>query len=76
MTATSVMTPTAVTRSWNTVQRVAVLLFALIVLSGLAFVAGRASAPSHTQSTITPTAINLPASGGELAGRCHINRPC
>ena len=76
MTATSVITPTAATRSWKSVQRVAVLLFALIVLSGLAFVAGRASAPSHSAPTIAPSTINLPASGEEIIGRCRINRPC
>ena len=76
MTATSVITPTAATRSWKSVQRLAVLLFALIVLSGLAFVAGRASASSHSQPAIAPSAITLPASGGETFGRCPINRPC
>ncbi len=74
MTATSVMTPTVVTRSWKSTQRVAVMLFALIVFSVAAFVAGRASAPSHHAPTIAP--ISAPFSTGETSGRCQINRPC
>ena len=75
MTATSVITPTAVTRSWKSMQRVFVLVLALIVFSALAFVAGRASAPSHTAPAIAP-ATAVSSSAGELSGRCKINRPC
>ena len=74
MTATSVVTPTAVARSWKSVQRVVVLLFALVLFSALAFVAGRASAPSHATPTIAPASVSVPA--GEVSGRCPINRPC
>jgi hypothetical protein len=74
MTATSVVTPNAVTRSWKSVQRVAVMVFALVLFSALAFVAGRASAPSHSTPTIAPATVSFPA--GEVSGRCPINRPC
>jgi len=75
MTATSVVTPTAMTRSWKSMQTVFVLVLALIVFSALAFVAGRASAPSHTAPAIAPaSAVSSPA--GEVSGRCKINQPC
>ena len=41
MTATSVLTPTSVTRSWTAVQRTVAVLFAIAVFVAIAFAAGR-----------------------------------
>jgi hypothetical protein len=76
MTATSVMTPTIGTRSWKTMQLVAMVAVAVVVFSVFAFVAGRASVDARRVIVPVPAAAVSPT-GGELdAGRCPIGRPC
>jgi hypothetical protein len=70
MTATSVLTPTALTRSWTTVQRAAVALFMVAVFVALAFTAGRASVDTHAGSSVIAPS---PSAATEL--RCRVG-PC
>jgi hypothetical protein len=73
------MTPSVTTRSWKTIQRVAAIVFAVVVFSTLAFVVGRASAGDTHAPTVAPAAVPaaLAVTGGEAdAGRCPIGRAC
>ena len=76
MTAASVLTPTVVTRSWKTMQRIATVVFVIVLFSVLAFAAGRASV--HARHTSPPAVSSV--SGSESAGgadRCLLrSRPC
>jgi len=73
MTATSVMTPTVATRSWNTLQRVAAIVVMLVVFSVLAFSVGRATAhTTHAPTVFAPASVASP----EPALRCAVNHPC
>ncbi len=77
MTATSVLTPTALTRSWTAVQRAAVLMFVVAVFVALAFTAGRASVDAHPgSSVIAPPSLSVPAPSAAGEFRCRIGRPC
>jgi hypothetical protein len=75
MTATSVLSPTAATRSWYAVQRTVAMLFVVAVFATLAFTAGRASVHVHRDSpVITPPVLSVPAPAD--AYRCYSGRPC
>jgi hypothetical protein len=77
MTATSVLTPTALTRSWTAVQRAAALLFVFAVFVALAFTVGRASVSvRHDSPVIAPPSLSVPAPSAAGEFRCRIGRPC
>jgi hypothetical protein len=77
MTATSVFTPTAVTRSWSAVHRAAAMLFVIAVFVAIAFTAGRISAPDHHgSSVIAPPTAAVPSPSGAGASPCRVGIPC
>jgi len=76
MTATTTLSPTAVTRSWNSVQRALVSLFVIALFATLAFVGGRASVDAHhTSPVIAPAVVSVPALPVP-AVPCRVGRPC
>jgi hypothetical protein len=76
MTATSVLAPAAVTRSWNAVQRAAVMVFVLAVFIAVAFTAGRVTAPDHhAVPVIAPTgSVSSPSVTNDYP--CRAGHPC
>ena len=77
MTATSVLAPSAVARSWTAVQRAIVMLFVVVVFAAAAFGIGRATAPAHhTSPAITPAAVSVPSASAAPAVACRAGHPC
>ena len=77
MAATTTLSPTAVTRSWNAVQRALVSLFVIALFATLAFVGGRASVDvQHGSSVIAPASIAVPAALPASQVPCRVGRPC
>lgn len=76
MTATSVLTPTAVTRSWNAVQRAVVMLFVIAVFVAVAFAAGRISAPAHHGSSVIAPTVSVSSPSGATEVPCRIGHAC
>ena len=77
MTATSVLAPSAVARSWTAVQRAIVMLFVVVVFAAAAFGIGRATAPAHhTSPAITPAAVSVPSASAAPAVRLPRRNPC
>jgi hypothetical protein len=78
MTATSALTPAAMTRPWTAVQRAAVLLFVIAVFVAAAFISGRASVSVHHGSpVIAPASISVSSPSGAGADICRLRRgPC
>jgi hypothetical protein len=76
MTATSVFTPTAVTRSWTAVQRAVVLLFVIAAFVAIAFTAGRISAPDHHGSPVIAPTVSASSPSGATEVPCHVGHPC
>lgn len=75
MTATSTLTPPALTRSWNRAQRVVALVFVVALFIAVAFAAGRASIHTHGSSTITPPSALVPSASDPTGVQCHVG-PC
>ena len=76
MTATSVLAPSVVARSWGAVQRALVMLFVVVLFAAAAFAIGRATAPTHRASTVNPPAAVPAATGaGGVGGVCRVG-PC
>jgi hypothetical protein len=76
MTATSVLIPTAVTRSVNTVQRAVVILFVIVAIAAAAFFVGRATVDARPgSSVIAPVSTPVPSATGNTPVVCRIG-PC
>jgi hypothetical protein len=76
MTATSVLDPTAVTRTWGAVQRAIVVLFVIAAFAVAAFAVGRATAPTHhVAPIIVPSAVSVPSAAAGSNGVCRVG-PC
>lgn len=76
MTATSISSPTALTRSWSAVQRTVALVFVIAVFAAVAFTVGRASAHTgHGSPVIAPSSISAPSPSGATP-QCRVGHPC
>ena len=70
MTATSVLTPSVLSRSWTATQRALAVVFVVLVFSVLAFTVGRASVHStHTSPPVAPLVSRGSGTGTETIRR-------
>jgi hypothetical protein len=76
VTATTTMSPTAVTRPWSAAQRLAVTMFMIALFATLAFIGGRASVGAHSSPAIAPAPVAVPAAAPVSLLPCRVGRAC